>query len=85
MEYHGATINNIFDHTHVSSEMMKNIFYCSHMQMGLFPNNTRSRFESFININDLDYLPDHNIEAAIKSITFHNQRYEPQLLEEIRL
>ena len=53
------------------------------MQMGLFPTNTRSRFQSFININELDYLPDHNIEAAIKSITFDNKRDVRQLNDEI--
>ena len=62
---------------------MKNIFFCSHMQMELFPNNTRSKFESFININDLDYLPNHNIVAAIKSITFNNKRETRQLKDEI--
>lgn len=51
--------------------------------MGLFPKNTRSRFESFININDLDYLPEYNIEAAIKSITFDNRRDAHQLKDEI--
>ena len=53
------------------------------MHMGLFPKNTRSRFESFININSLDYLPDYNIEAAIKSITFDNRRDAHQLKDEI--
>ena len=53
------------------------------MQVELFPNNTRSKFESFININDLDYLPNHNIEAAIKSITFNNKRDAPQHKDEI--
>ena len=62
---------------------MKNIFYCSNTQQDLFPANTRSSFESFIDINDLDYLANDNIEAGVKSITFNNKRGENQLIDEI--
>ena len=55
---------------------MKNIFFLSNVQSDLFPNNSRSSFHSLIPINDLDYLPDINLEAAIKSITYDNGREE---------
>ena len=51
--------------------------------MGLFPKNTKSKFESFIDINDLDYLPNYNLEAAIKSVTFDNNRDSNQLKDEV--
>ena len=53
---------------------MKSIFYCSNTQSDIFPQNTRSDFESYIDINDLSYLPDIDIEGAIKAITFDNKR-----------
>ena len=52
---------------------MKNVFYCSNAHEELFNNNTRSSFNSYIDIHDLDYLHDDVIEAAIKSITFDNK------------
>lgn len=53
--------------------MNKNIFFCSNTQPHIFPNNTRTSFHSYIDINHLDYIEDRNISAAIKSITFeHN-------------
>ena len=60
---------------------MKNIFYCSNAQSEMFPRNTRSKFDNYIDINNLKYLPSHDIEAAIKSITFDNRR-EGRLLKE---
>ena len=51
---------------------MKSIYYCSNTQSDIFPQNTRSKFESYIDINDLSYLPRKNIEAAIKYIIFDN-------------
>ena len=53
---------------------MKNIFYCSKAQGDIFPHNTRSKFNNYVDINHLNYLPSQNIEAAIKSITFDNKR-----------
>ena len=44
---------------------MKNIFYCSNAQGEMFPQNTRSKFDNYIDINHLSYLPSHDIEAAI--------------------
>ena len=53
---------------------MKNIFYCSNAHKELFSNNTRSNFNSYIDISDLNYLhDDDDIEATIKSITFDNK------------
>ena len=52
---------------------MKNIFYCSNVHKELFDHNKRSSFNSYIDIHDLNYLQDDNIEAAIKSITFDNK------------
>ena len=53
---------------------MKNIFYCSNANKELFSNNTRSSFNSYIDISDLNYLhDDDDIEATIKSITFDNK------------
>ena len=52
---------------------MKNVFYCSNAHEELFNNNTRSSFNSYIDIHDLDYLHDDVIEAAIKSITFDDK------------
>ena len=49
---------------------MKNIFYCSNAHEEIFNNNTRSNFNSYINIHHIEYLHDGEIEAAIKSITF---------------
>ena len=55
---------------------MKNIFYCSNAHKELFSDNTRSNFNSYIDISDLNYLygDDDDIEATIKSITFDNKK-----------
>ena len=55
---------------------MKNIFYCSNANKELFSDNTRSTFNSYIDISDLNYLygDDDDIEATIKSITFDNKK-----------
>ena len=53
---------------------MKNIFYCSNANKEFFSDNTRSNFNSYIDISDLNYLhDDDDIEATIKSITFDNK------------
>ena len=62
---------------------MKNIFYCSNAHKDIFNNNTRSKFECYIDINDLEYIPNHNIEAAIKSITYDNKRDEKSLKDQV--
>ena len=52
---------------------MKNIFYCSNANKELFSDNTRSSFNSYIDINNLNYLNgEDDIEVAIKSIVFNN-------------
>ena len=55
---------------------MKNIFYSSNVDALLHPNNTRCKFNTIINIHSLDYLPNENIEVAVKSITFENTRIQ---------
>ena len=49
---------------------MKNIIYCSNVQKHLFKLNTRSHFKNYIDIDNLDYLPDGDIEVAVKKIIF---------------
>ena len=49
---------------------MKNIIYCSNVQKHLFKLNTRSYFKNYIDIDNLDYLPDGDIEVAVKKIIF---------------
>ena len=53
---------------------MKNIFYCSNAHAEIFNNNTRSSFNSYIDIHHLEYLHD-DIEAAIKSITYDDKTF----------
>ena len=62
---------------------MKNIFYCSNAQGDIFPHNTRSKFNNYVDINHLNYLPANNIEAAIKSITFDNKRDHSLLKDQL--
>ena len=52
---------------------MKNIFYCSNAHAEIFKKNTRSNFNSYIDIHHLEYLHDDDIEAAIKSITYDDK------------
>ena len=54
---------------------MKNIFYCSNAHAEIFKNNTRSNFNSYIDIHHLEYLHDDDIEAAIKSITYDDKTF----------
>ena len=53
---------------------MKNIFYCSNAHAEIFNNNTRSSFNSYIDIHHLEYLHD-DIEAAVKSITYDDKTH----------
>ena len=53
---------------------MKNIFYVSNVQSLLFPQNTRSKFENYIDFQDLNYINEENIEIGIKSISFDNNQ-----------
>ena len=49
---------------------MRNIFYFSNVQKNLFEFNTRSNFKNYIDIDNLHYLPDGDIEVAVKQIIF---------------
>ena len=49
---------------------MKNLFYCSSVQKELFDFNTRSLFQNYIDIDNLEYLPKGDIEVAVKKIIF---------------
>ena len=51
--------------------MSRNIFYASNVQTDLFPNNTRTKFDQYIDINDLNYIKD-DIDVAISKISFDN-------------
>ena len=62
---------------------MKNIFYCSNAQGDIFPHNTRSKFNNYVDINHLNYLPTGNIEAAIKAIIFDNKRDHSLLKDQL--
>ncbi len=42
------------------------------MQTDRFPKNSRSKFKSYIDINHLNNIPDHNIEVAVKSVMYEN-------------
>ena len=42
------------------------------MQTDRFPDNSRSKFKSYIDINHLKNIPDQNIEVAVKSIMYEN-------------
>ena len=49
---------------------MKNLFYCSSVQKELFDFNTRSLFQNYIDIDNLEYLSEGDIEVAVKKIIF---------------
>ena len=54
---------------------MKNIIYCSNAYEEIFNNNTRSNFNSYIDIHHIEYLHDGEIEAykvTSKFIQFTN-------------
>ena len=55
--------------------MTKTIFYVSNTQRELFPENSRTHFNQYIDINDLDYIKHNEIEVAIKSISFDTRQY----------
>lgn len=50
-----------------------NIYYASNAQPDIFNQNTRSKFENNIQKENLNYIPDDDLEVAIKSITFDNR------------
>jgi hypothetical protein len=52
--------------------MSRNIFYASNTQSEIFPYNTRTKFDQYIDVHNLDYIKHDDIEVAIKSIAFDN-------------
>ena len=52
--------------------MSRNIFYVSNTQSELFPYNTRTQFNQYVDVHNLDYIKQDDIEVAIKSIAFDN-------------
>jgi hypothetical protein len=52
--------------------MSRNIFYASNTQSELFPYNTRTQFNQYIDVHNLYYIKQDDIEVAIKSIAFDN-------------
>ena len=55
--------------------MSRNIFYASNIQSDLFPNNSRTKFDQYIDINDLNYIKQNDeIEVAITKISFDNKQ-----------
>ena len=51
--------------------MRRNIFYASNTQSELFPHNKRTKFDQYIDINDLNYIKD-DIDIAISKHSFDN-------------
>ena len=49
---------------------MKNLIYCSSIQKEIFTFKTRSLFQNYIYIDNLEYLPRGEIEVAVKKIIF---------------
>jgi len=52
--------------------MSRNVFYASNTQSELFPYNTRTQFNQYVDVHNLDYIKQDDIEVAIKSIAFDN-------------
>ena len=62
---------------------MKNLIYCSNVQKDIFKFNTRSLFQNYIDIDNLEYLPEGDIEVAVKKIIFDTDatiNYETSLI-----
>ena len=55
--------------------MSRNIFYISNVQSDLFPHNIRTKFDQYIEVNNLNYIKhDDSIEVAVKAISFDNKQ-----------
>ena len=52
------------------------------MHHDLYPDNSRSKFSTYINQSSLKYIPSGRIEAAIKNISFDNARKVPMKSQE---
>ena len=44
---------------------MKNLIYCSNVQKDIFEFNTQTMFQNYADIDNLEYLPEGDIEVAI--------------------
>ena len=64
---------------------MKYIYYLSSSNVDLFPNNSSTEFTSQIQPQFLDSLPEGELEAAVKTISFDNRRKPGTLLWSERL
>ena len=64
---------------------MKYIYYLSSTNVDLFPNNSSTEFTSQIQPQFLDSLPEGELEAAVKTISFDNRRKPGTLLWSERL
>ena len=53
---------------------MRNIYYISNTNDECNPNNTTSKFTTVLEPSTLDYLPDGDLECAVKSITLDTTR-----------
>ena len=53
---------------------MRNIYYISNTSDECNPNNTGAKFTTFLQPSTLDYLPDGDLECAVKSITLDTTR-----------
>ena len=54
---------------------MKNIIYCSSMQLDRHQSNSRSRFTTSLDINNLGFLGNESLEVAIQSIKLDTSAY----------
>ena len=54
---------------------MKNIIYCSSMQLDRHESNSRSKFSTSLDINNLNYLSNESLEVAIQSIKLDTSAY----------
>ena len=52
---------------------MKNLIYCLNVQNYIFKFNTQSMFQNYIDIDNLEYLPEGDIEVAVKKIIFDTE------------
>ena len=55
--------------------MKRNIFYISNTQSDYFPKNSRTKFDQYIDVNNLDYIKNDNIDVGVKSISFDTRQY----------
>ena len=55
--------------------MKRNIFYISNTQSNYFPKNSRTKFDQYIDVNNLDYIKNDNIDVGVKSISFDTRQY----------